>query len=993
VTVVTRVSSPTFVGRAEELQALQHLLATVLAGDGACALVAGEAGLGKTRLVRELARTAPDVEFLVGSCVGVGRGVLPYAPFVEILAELVARHGGTTVRRLAGPTGGELARLLPALDDAPAREFTRASASRLYAAVRALVSGLATRRPLVLCVEDLHWSDGATRDLLGLLAHRPPDGTLLLLTTRTDEVEQERGLPRLLAQVAATGAHRIELGPLSREEQARQLSGITGVPPSRSRLEHVYARAEGNPFFAEELLALGEADEVPGTVRDLLQARLETLPAATRRVVRAAAAAGRRVEHDLLARVVDLDGQALDDALRPAVERHVLVPAGAGYEFRHALLHETVAATLLPGERVRLHRALAEALTDRPQLAGTRHGLAGRIAHHWLAAGDLARGRRASYDAAREAEATLAFDEALAHYERTIALPGPDDDLPVPRYRLLWATAETAHLSGAAHRAAELVREAIACADPDRPHHHAYLHERLGRYLWMAAEGEAALAAYRRAVELVPAEPVTSWRAAIVSGYAQVLMLSGHFAQARVEAERAIALAARVPDARSTEGHARNNLGAALAHLGDLDGGIEQLRTALRIAEEEFDDVDDIARALVNLQSVLFDAGRFDEALEVARGAVARVEQLGLHRRKGLWCRCDAVDNLLVLGRWAEAEAVLAEAVALQPEGIDAVRLSGMRGGLALRRGRLDEARALLERALSLGRHVVDGHLMLPFYRLLIETLRQQGDPGAALAVAEEVRRRPWGEGDATYLVPALAAAVGAAADAAVAARADRRADDAERLGRLAGELADEAECAAARQPLTLPPCAAALAVARAEAARATGRSDAADWATAARCWQRLGDGYEEARARIREAECHLAARRRAAAAETLAAARRSAAELGAAAVLAAATALAGRAGLSLDGPAPGPGTPFHLTGREREVLALVAQGRTDRQIGADLFISHRTVERHVSSILAKLDARNRAEIAAIAHRDRLVPSADRGPGGRDASEGWDRQG
>ena len=127
--------------------------------------------------------------------------------------------------------------------------------------------------------------------------------------------------------------------------------------------------------------------------------------------------------------------------------------------------------------------------------------------------------------------------------------------------------------------------------------------------------------AYRRAVELVPTEPVTRWQAAIVSGYSQVLMLTGRFEEARTEAERAIALAQQVPDGRSTEGHARNNLGCALGHLGEVERGVEELRTAARIAREELDDVDDIARAIVNLNSVLFDAGRFGEALAVSLGA------------------------------------------------------------------------------------------------------------------------------------------------------------------------------------------------------------------------------------------------------------------------------------------------------------------------------------------------------------------------------------
>jgi DNA-binding CsgD family transcriptional regulator/tetratricopeptide (TPR) repeat protein len=980
VAILTRVSSPTLIGRGEELTELRRVLQDVLAGGSACAVVAGEAGLGKSRLVRELLRDAGDVEVLIGGCVEVGADVLPYAPFVDVLSDLAQRHGAAEVRTLGGATGDELARLLPSGDDTGTPDGTRAGTGRLYAALRAMVSGLAARRPLILVVEDLHWSDRATRDLLGLLAHRLPPRTLLLLTARTDEAADQRAVQLFLAQLAAAGAHRIELRPFTRDEQALQLSGIVGIPPTRARLDAVYSRAEGNPFFAEELVALGSADAVPVTVRDLLEARIDVLPGPTRRVVRAAAAAGRRVEHSLLLRAVDLDEQDLDDALCPAVDAHVLVPDGDAYVFRHALLHETVAAGLMPGERARLHRRLAEALAANPSLATSRHGLESRIAHHWLAAGARTEGRMASYRAARAAVRTLAFDEALLHYERVVELSGDADDLPVPRYRLLWDAAEAAHRAGSADRAAVLVQQAIACVDPAQRHHEAYLHERLGRYLWMAADGYRAREAYRRAVELVPTDPVSSWQAAVVSGHAQLLVLTGRFSDARVEAERAIALAGQVPDGRPIEGRARNDLGVALAHLGEVDRGIAELRAAAAIAREQSDDVDDVARAVVNLHSVLFDAGRFPEALAMALDGIAAVDQLGLQRRKGVWCRCDAVDALLVLGRTDEAEALLREAVLLNPEGIDAVRLHGMRGAHALRRGRLDEARRQLELARRAGRSVVDGHLILPIHRALLETLRWQGDWPAAVELAREVCARDWSDGDAAYLVPVLAAAAGAAADGAVVAHAERRTAEERRLTALAEEFAGRAVGATSRPDFLLPPARTALAVARAERARTSREGAAQVWADVAEAWQELGDGYQAGAALLRQAECQLADRRRAAAADTLRAARTAAIAARAQHLLRAVEGTAVRARLQMDGVAPASVGRFGLSAREHDVLALVARGRTDRQIGAELFISHRTVERHVSNILAKLDAHTRAELTAIAHRQGLVVPVPRRP-------------
>ncbi len=167
------------------------------------------------------------------------------------------------------------------------------------------------------------------------------------------------------------------------------------------------------------------------------------------------------------------------------------------------------------------------------------------------------------------------------------------------------------------------MREAIARVDPDDLHLHGWLHERLGRYLWMSADTRHALASYERAVALVPEEPPTRRRAAVLSGLSQVLMLAGRYEESEALARQAIAVAARIPDGRAVEGHARCNLGVDLAYTGRLEEGVAELREALRIAEEYSDDVDDIARALVNLSSILYDHGPLEEAAEGGAGQPA----------------------------------------------------------------------------------------------------------------------------------------------------------------------------------------------------------------------------------------------------------------------------------------------------------------------------------------------------------------------------------
>ena len=986
-----RATSRELVGRLDVLTRLEAVHAEVRAEHRLTTVfVEGAAGIGKSRVVAAFAELVrrDGGEVLVGRCVAQGEEILPYAPLVELLADVVRREGAAAVLRWAGPVGSELGRLVPSLARASGTpETTTASSSRLFQALCSLLENLSQRRPLVLVVEDLHWADRSTREMLALLSHQLRGDILLVLTLRTDEAPRDPGLVRFAAEVGRRGDHRITLQPLTREQQARQVSDILGVPPRRELLDDVYSRAEGNPFFAEELLVLGGAGDLPTTVRDLLLARLEALSPVTRQVLRAASVIGRRVPHRLLEAVSDVTGSRLDEALRPAVDGHVLVPAdvaadgvavGGAYQFRHALLQEAIAGSLLPGEISRLNRRVAQALTERPELAGRGTSAAGRVARHWYAAGDGERALTASVEAARAAKQALAFSESLAHYERAMRLldtvDGGEALLDVSRAWLLWSAAEVAHLAAHPDRAAELVRLAIDVVDRDSPHLHGYLHERLGRYLWMAADGRGALAAYRRAVELVPPEPPTRWRAAVLSGYSQILMLSSRFAESLPLAQEAVAIAQQVDDGRSIEGHARCNLGVDLARLGHLDEAVRELKEARRIAEEQFDDVDDIARALVNLQSAYDGAGQLDRAAEVGLESIAVVEELGLQRRKGVWCRCETARALTLLGRHDEASRLLEEAFDLSPQGIDRVHSDIAAGQLMIRLGRIGTAREHLDRARREGVDLIDGQLIGPMYAALVEAAACAGDFDAARECADEGLARLSPEEDAAYAVPLFAAAVAALVEEQLAT--PRRAPDESDVYERAARWTQLIEDAIARTPAETPMASAHAAAARCETARLTGDASVDAWLDAATDWELLPEPYRASYARLRAAEAMLAAgSHRAEAERMLRLAWSTADRIGAARLRDLVESLATRARIRLDRPEPEIDNPHRLTRREHDVLALVAEGLSDREIGTRLFISHRTVERHVSNLLAKLAAQRRSQLTATAHRLGLVES------------------
>src|SRR5215213_4046197 len=425
-----RVASPTFVGRVEELELLEAARGRAADADPAVVLVGGEAGVGKTRLIAELtSRCARDgTRVLAGGCVPVGDGALPYAPIVEALRALVADLGASAVRDLVGPSWPELARLLPALG-APDRIglSDQAAQARLFELLLGLLGRLGEQTPLVLVVEDLHWADRSTRDLLAFLVRNLRREQLLAVVSyRSDEPGQQRLGPYLAELDRASRVERIELLRLDQAQTEAQLVGILGAAPAAELVDAVFARSEGNPFFTEELLAAVQAGsrELPTTLRDLLRGRVQTLPQPAQHVLEVAAVAGRRMPHRLLAAVAGLHERQLDGALREAVTSQLLVTRPGedgydedGYDVRHALVREVIDADLLPGERTRLHTALAHTVAD---LLGSGEldwpGSAAEVAVHWDRAGDRPNVLEWSVRAGVEAEDIYAYAEATHHY-------------------------------------------------------------------------------------------------------------------------------------------------------------------------------------------------------------------------------------------------------------------------------------------------------------------------------------------------------------------------------------------------------------------------------------------------------------------------------------------------------------------------------------------------------------------------------------------------
>ena len=335
---------------------------------------------------------------------------------------LPARRGAPAAARHGRRRRQELSRLLPGSPLAATRDRNAGESQlHLFEAVRTALVRLSATAPVVLVLEDLHWADASTLDVLAFLAHAIQDGRVLIVATwRRDALRKDDAMHRLASGLRRSRvAFTVELGPLARDELAALVARASDAPLGPGLVESVCARAEGNPFFAEELIAaaLRDEPELPALLQDALLADFERLQAPTRAVVRFAAAAGREVPPAVLTAGMPLAEEQIVEALREAVDHGLLVPdhATGSYRFRHALIAEAAYATLLPGEREDVHGRLARALASD----GAR---AGELAEHWIAARRPEEALTASLEAAREAEAVSGLSEALRHLERVLDL-------------------------------------------------------------------------------------------------------------------------------------------------------------------------------------------------------------------------------------------------------------------------------------------------------------------------------------------------------------------------------------------------------------------------------------------------------------------------------------------------------------------------------------------------------------------------------------------
>jgi DNA-binding NarL/FixJ family response regulator len=981
------VSPQPLVGRVRELaQIVEALGLDASHPRSGAVLLSGDAGAGKSRLLTEVCARATDVGYqvLVGHCLDFGESALPYLPFSELFGRL-ATESPQLAEKIADMHPA-VRRLMPSsrlANDPPSRDVAAVDRSDLFEGVHAALDELGARQPLLVIVEDVHWADQSTREMLSFLFARGfASPVSLAVSYRSDDLHRRHPLRSSTAEwMRLPLVTRLQLGRLSDRDVRALIKGLGDTPLPERDIGSIVARAEGNAFFAEELVGAARYGRMalPGDLADLLLVRVDQLDAASRQAVRASAVAGRRVSHLLLSKVVDVDSAELEQALRAAVEHNVLVLVGNdGYAFRHALLAEAVYDDLLPGERLRLHQAYIAA-SQSPDITMP----AAEIARHARAAHDRPTAIASSIEAGDEAMSVGGPDEAAHHYEVALELVtgaevSGDADAGIDVTGLVVKTADAITAAGHPYRAVELLRDHVAyrsagLSDTDQ----ARLLLALAANALITDTLHDPLESTTRALELVPSDQPTPLRAQLISMHARAHAAHGHDDEAAQWANEALGVgnALRL---HTVVAEAAITLGIIDKRAGDPEASRRALIEIAAEARAKNDVVGEL-RALHNLGFIHLDSARLVEAQQVYEEAARRATAAGRPWAPyGLDARFLAAVTAYIRGEWAQVESIV-DMSGQSPPPVAEALLSGV--GLQVAAGRGDDISAdVIGRSRATWER--DGVIAVTAGAAAIDLLGDRGDVAAAEALHDEVVDLVNG----LWQMPLFQARVrlsalllGQLATEATRAASEDRPGLVQRSEALLAAADETYRWHLRKGRMTGPEAAAWMARAVAEHARvrwlaaldAPASEDLVTaWEQAVSGFEAMGHVFEVARSQARLGAVLSGSGRPAEAKPLLAAARDVAQRLGAQPLLREIRTLRGGVQRSTD-------TARHgetLTPRELQIVALVAEGRSNGEIAQQLFISIKTVSVHVSNILAKLGASGRGEAAAVARRRGLLP-------------------
>ncbi|HYF64670.1 MAG TPA: AAA family ATPase, partial [Herpetosiphonaceae bacterium] len=710
-----RTLTPYLIGRQPQLQALAEHLAAARQGAGRLVLIAGDAGGGKTRLLREfLAQAATPV--LEGYCYDEEPAV-PYGPWLQILGRLVRAAGAAAVREQAGPWLADLARLLPELAGPETAAILdpdpQMQKRRLFEAIYRLIQPAPGEDARVIAIEDIHWADPTSQELLRYLARAiEHDPILVVCTYRSDELHRRHPLNTLIGYLTRERLYReVRLAPLSRAETATMLEALLARPLRDDLIDRLYERTEGNPFFLEEIVkALHDQDQLdrllssfsadlssldmPMTVKASILGRTRNLDELTVDVLRDAAVVGRRFTFDTLLGVTGASEAELMRVLETAIQQHLVDEEGDddAYRFRHELIREALYDDLLGRERRIKHRAVLQVL--EAQAAQAPDGLVSQLAYHSFQARDLARAAGYARRAGDVAFQLYAYREAVAQYETALEWSNPDD--LALRAELCFRLAEAATPLGDSRMTRRHWLEAKDLyAQLGATRQVADILRRLGRAAWDQGETETAFAQAHEAIEMLEREPPGPELVMAYSGLSQLHMLAHHSQESIAWGEKAISLAEQLGREDLTA-HPLNNIGVVWIKTGEIERGLAALERSMALASQA-GLIADVVRAYHNLGGQLMYLGELDRAAAMMRQGLEYMRQKG-------W----AADGILLMhlawielehGRWAEADALIEQALVRRSSlsSFSMTYAAIHQADILYRQGRLAESRQRLE--------------------------------------------------------------------------------------------------------------------------------------------------------------------------------------------------------------------------------------------------------------------------------------------------------
>jgi DNA-binding CsgD family transcriptional regulator len=955
------------IGRDEDLDALRTALFDAADGNPRGVVVGGEAGIGKTRLLREfMSEAARSALVLTGQCIDLGDAGTPYGPIRSVLRGLLDGRDPGEFQAAAGPGGDALRVLLPELGPIPVD--TGGDLNRLHEALTTALETAARTTPLVVVVEDVQWADDATLKVLQFMLRTMVRArVMVVLSYRSDDLARGHPVRAFLTGLERSSrVVRIELARLDRENVRHLAAAILGEAPEIAVLDRVFDRSEGVPFFVEELLGLDGAcsgEALPTTLRELLLARYERLTEQTQQVLRLISVGGARVDHELLATVFTGSADVLDTAAREAIGANVLVVDEHSYAFRHALVREAVSTDLLPGERARFHTSFAEELEAHAR----ESCIATEIAYHWYAAHNMTKAFPATLAAMAEALPTFAFGTAAQMGERALEmwdqLPDPAAVAGRSRSDLLAETADALRNTGDGERALALVELAIRESDPTDRVRRAQLLGTKATYLG-AVGRPGSIPLLEEALALLPDGLVGTVRAEVLSSIASRLMKEARLSEAITVAGEALTEAQAVGSDRYASA-AFNTLGISRICSHNVADGLADLERARDLAGTDYQP---LLRYLVNTSDLMFLMGRHEEALRIAEEGILTARAQGVERTSGVVLTSNAVDPLHALGQWDRADELIDRMLAFEAPLAFRLYLQRARIWSTLWRGDVAAAEVIY-RAWRTSMDTLAGvevQTRLGVARVVGEMAAARGDLVGAWEQVEVLLSH-----DQTlpgYDLPLLflgARVLGACWSVGEAEGVDEI-KLAQREHKLRVLLAKDS---------SWPTAAIWTVLFEAElGGAARDGTDVDAWLLAAAVVRApAAQAYLLPYALFRLGQARITAGDRTGAIGDLRGAIAAADRIGAGLVRAWATGVAARAGLTLEVACAGGAAPGAvLTTRERQVLALVAQGLSNRQIGERLFISAKTASVHVSSILRKLGAGSRTEAVFL-----YVPAGD----------------